>query len=65
MKVVCIDDSRCDGHLSIGDEYEVVHVNELDNRYIIQFDLRVRGFSGTRFITVSELRNKKIEKILE
>ena len=64
MMVICLDDSDSDNYLTKGEVYKVVHIGEKNNRYIIEFEFRVKVFSGHRFEKVSDRRRKTLEELL-
>ena len=65
MKVVCVDNERgCEKHLTIGKSYDLLYK---DKYYytIIDDHGNIGGYYKEYFKSLSEIRNKKIDKLLK
>ena len=68
MKVVCIDDNDGYNYLTIGKTYDVINEDggEYDYGYYIIDDNNIKDWYGEyMFKPISEIRNDKINKLLE
>jgi hypothetical protein len=64
MKVVCIDNDNDWFYLTIGKVYEVIIVSDFG--YILINDISIKcNYRKEYFKTLSEIRNEKIDKLLD
>lgn len=69
MKVKCIDNENKNSklNLTIGDFYEVKNIVYLDGKCYYRIDNDITAtckYKANRFISISEIRNDKINKLL-
>lgn len=63
MKVVCIDNKKLEKYLTIGKIYDVIYDSD-DYYHLINDNNRLWFYYMEDFKLLSEVRNKKIDKLL-